>query len=262
LEPDIPIVFNQFRKPVVQNKPVEQKTVKYLLYGGCFCPPHKGHFEMIKNKYHEYDKIFISLRSKPPPRYGEGEKIGERLDGQELNKINRNPQLKAEHNGKNYKYFTFTNNLAIWNQFAELLDGKDKKIVIIDNDSPEDKNPRIKLLDNLLSIAHKKELPSRFKFDILVGGDKEQTKLDKIIRTIKSYENQLLQKGIIATGGTIQEERQGEELSATNLAKRLIEDENSNFSNFKNYCRDFIPEELCNKGLITTLYAPQDYTFE
>ena len=35
------------------------KKEKYLLYGGCFCPPHKGHYEMIKINIHNMIKYLF-----------------------------------------------------------------------------------------------------------------------------------------------------------------------------------------------------------
>lgn len=37
----------------------QEKNV--LLMAGCFCPPHKGHFEMLKNNISWYDRAYIFL---------------------------------------------------------------------------------------------------------------------------------------------------------------------------------------------------------
>ena len=43
---------------------------KILIYGGCFCPPHRGHFENIRNNLDNYDQVYIFIWRDGRSRHG------------------------------------------------------------------------------------------------------------------------------------------------------------------------------------------------
>lgn len=62
------------RTPGTQRTPWSPRTSgsgnKILVYGGCFCPPHRGHFENIRNRVAEFDEVYIYLYPFGQGRHG------------------------------------------------------------------------------------------------------------------------------------------------------------------------------------------------
>jgi hypothetical protein len=105
---------------------------------------------MIKNKYSQYDKIFICLRNNTPKRLSNGERL--EADQQ------KSKSKCLYKNGEPLYNFTYSNNFKIWNKFKKCLDVKDKKIFIVKSLTQNNKftKPRKRLVDNLLKLAQTK----------------------------------------------------------------------------------------------------------
>lgn len=46
------------------------RAKRIMLYGGCFCPPHKGHFAIVEKNLKSYDAIYIFVWGKGVSRHG------------------------------------------------------------------------------------------------------------------------------------------------------------------------------------------------
>jgi len=51
-------------------QPRSHPTRTILIQGGCFCPPHKGHFKNTQNFYDKVDEIYIGAYSGSKSRHG------------------------------------------------------------------------------------------------------------------------------------------------------------------------------------------------
>lgn len=106
---------------------------KILIYGGCFCPPHRGHFENIRNNLDNYHQVYIFIWRDGIDRHG----------------------------------FSTDINLQIWNLYKSLLTRTNQEKLHISVTTR--KGPPYK--QGLLSI--KDTLPDNAEITVLVGSDYE-----------------------------------------------------------------------------------------
>ena len=47
-----------------------EESVRYMIFAGCFCPPHIGHFNVIKKNYRKFDEVNICIWGGGEGRHG------------------------------------------------------------------------------------------------------------------------------------------------------------------------------------------------
>lgn len=57
----------------------ESDGVKKAVYGGCFCPPHKGHFAQLMALSKEYEEVYIFMYGKSEERHGYRPEINKQI---------------------------------------------------------------------------------------------------------------------------------------------------------------------------------------
>nr|QBK86642.1 MAG: cytidylyltransferase-like protein [Marseillevirus LCMAC102] len=55
------------------------RETSYLIYAGCFCPPHKGHYDVIKKYVDSYDNIYIFIWDPEESRHGVPAKMNQKV---------------------------------------------------------------------------------------------------------------------------------------------------------------------------------------
>ena len=77
---------------------------KVMIYGGCFCPPHKGHFNLVKNNYKKHDKIYICMWPAGESRHNIPVPISKQIWSSYVNLLENNQNIKIRilSNSKSY----------------------------------------------------------------------------------------------------------------------------------------------------------------
>ena len=131
------------------------RAKRIMLYGGCFCPPHKGHFSILEKNLKSYDAIYIFVWGKGVSRHGYSAAI----------------------------------NAKIWDLFLQILPIKDQKkvhIVITPNDNS---NPLIAGTKIILPVLEKQ---NPIKLHAKLGSDYDKTDSDNILQMVKELVQPIL----------------------------------------------------------------------
>jgi len=128
----------------------EYDRKKILLFGGCFCPPHSGHFNIVKKNINNYDLILICAFKKG-----------------------------GEHKGRNK--FTAEKNKEIFSKYVKELDLNKIKFI----SQKDSQAPYYYLIDFIKSKI--RDLKST-QVDVVVGSDYKETS-KKVLETIKNKLN-------------------------------------------------------------------------
>lgn len=132
----------------------QEKNV--LLMGGCFCPPHKGHFEMLKNNITWYDRAYIFLWNAGGQRHG----------------------------------FTQDENYNIWTYYIDLLHDDQVDKVHIRKLRPASGHPVITgIRDNMRHYRRMADKGKIVNFTILLGSDYTVNRVDREIKTVLGINN-------------------------------------------------------------------------
>ena len=131
--------FDNLLKENEEEEKEQMSGKKFMIYGGCFCPPHKGHFNLVKNNYKKYDKIYICLYGDGSKRHNIPVSTSKQIWSSYVNllKDNQNIKIKILPNSKSYPQLDCLNEMK-----NEISDGDTVSIYVGDDYT----QPRINMM--------------------------------------------------------------------------------------------------------------------
>lgn len=134
----------------------QEKNV--LLMGGCFCPPHKGHFEMLKNNITWFDRAYIFIWNAGAQRHG----------------------------------FTQDENYNLWTYYIDLLPADQVDKIHIVKLRPASGHPVITgIRDNMRHYHRMADEEKIVNFTILLGNDYTQARVEEIKTILKINDDKM-----------------------------------------------------------------------
>jgi len=136
----------------------EPKIPNILIYFGCFCPPHKGHFLNVKNNINKFDKIYVFIFNPESLRHG----------------INTD------------------DNVRIWELYKSLLTPIEQLKLILIKSKYKSVHPFTGGIDKMradIDITFPALQYKKYKVNLLLGDDYNNTKSTQSTETIADYCN-------------------------------------------------------------------------
>ena len=131
------------------------RAKRIMLYGGCFCPPHKGHFAILEKNLKSYDAIYIFVWGKGVSRHG----------------------------------YSATVNAKIWDLFLQTLPLKDQLKVHIVITPHDNSNPLIAGVKIILPLLEKQ---NPIKLHAKLGSDYNKEDAGNILEMVKELVQPIL----------------------------------------------------------------------
>ena len=161
----------------------QEKNV--LLMAGCFCPPHKGHFEMLKNNITLYDRAYIFLWNAGGQRHG----------------------------------FTQDENYNLWTYYIDLLHDDQVDKVHIRKLRPASGHPVITgIRDNMRHYRRMADKGKIVNFTILLGSDYTEPRIAPIKANLEINDDKM---GNINVAFRIINRNEEDDISATAFVDAL-----------------------------------------
>ena len=170
----------------IQEIEISEQEKNILLMAGCFCPPHKGHFEMLRNNIIDNDRAYVFIWDGGGYRHG----------------------------------FYPDENLYLWSNYIKLLPADQvDKVHLIKLDRAEDIHPVITGIKHNMNHYFKMALEGKkINFNILLGSDYTKERVSEIKDKLEIKDDKI--NGIINVSFKIIE-RRTDGISATNFVRSL-----------------------------------------
>jgi hypothetical protein len=131
------------------------RAKRIMLYGGCFCPPHKGHFAIVEKNLKNYDAIYIFIWGKGISRHG----------------------------------YSATVNAKLWDLYLQTLPVKDQAKVHLVSTPNDNSNPLVAGVKIILPLLEKQ---NPIKIHAKMGSDYSKDDTRDILEVVKQLVQPIL----------------------------------------------------------------------